>query len=61
MADEPYFSVKRYSLGPLKSRDAVTVMQKVKSSSFFKKGDQLTEPKAIKSRAYTVKTKQNKA
>lgn len=59
MAGEPYFSVKRYSLGPLKSRDALTVMQKVMSSSFFKKGGQLTEPKTIKSRAYTVKKQTN--
>lgn len=54
MAGEPYFSVKRYSLGPLKSRDAVTVMLKV---IFFLKGflKKLTEPKTIKSRAYSVK------
>lgn len=35
MAGEHYFSVKRYSLGPLKSRDAVTVMLKV--IFFFKR------------------------
>lgn len=61
MAGEPYFSVKRHSLCTLKSRDAVTVMQKVMSSSFFKKGGQLTEPKTIKSRACTVKKQKNKA